>query len=127
MSDLVAASLYSLLVSAVILFQIALALGAPLGHLTMGGRYPGRLPVAVRIAVLIQAALLAATTVIVLSYAQLMFVELRPLADQAIWAVLALTAVATLLNWITPSRAERRLWGPVTSAMLLCCIVLVSQ
>jgi hypothetical protein len=34
------------------------------------------------------------------------------------WAAVIVQALSTLLNWITPSSAERRLWGPVTAVML---------
>lgn len=28
------------------------------------------------------------------------------------WAALAVTALSMILNWITPSRRERAVWGP---------------
>ncbi|MEJ2017421.1 MAG: hypothetical protein P8X51_03725, partial [Maritimibacter sp.] len=42
------------------------------------------------------------------------------------WVALLLQATTTTLNWITPSEAERWLWGPITSAMLgLALIILI--
>ncbi len=40
------------------LFQAALAFGAPLGDFTLGGKYPGQLPVKMRIAAAAQIAIL---------------------------------------------------------------------
>ena len=41
------------------------------------------------------------------------------------WGALGIQAVSTLLNWITPSRPERRLWGPVTTAMFAMALVVL--
>lgn len=38
------AFVFCTLVAVVVLFQLALAAGAPWGHLAMGGKFPGRLP-----------------------------------------------------------------------------------
>jgi len=44
-----AAIIHTVLMALVILFQIALALGAPWGQYAMGGSFPGVYPVAMRI------------------------------------------------------------------------------
>ena len=41
------------------------------------------------------------------------------------WTALGIQALSTLMNWITPSRPERLLWGPVTSVMLLLVVYVV--
>ena len=41
-------------------FQLALGLGAPLGEMAMGGRYPGRLPVQMRVAAIVQGVIIGA-------------------------------------------------------------------
>lgn len=50
-----------------ILFQLALASGAPWGHLAMGGKYPGVFPPPLRIAAVVQALLIAFFALIVLT------------------------------------------------------------
>ncbi|MSP57207.1 MAG: hypothetical protein EXR69_16670, partial [Myxococcales bacterium] len=56
----VAAIAYALATALVVGFQVALALGAPWGELAMGGAFPGRFPPAMRVAAVVQGALLAA-------------------------------------------------------------------
>ncbi len=41
------------------------------------------------------------------------------------WAALGIAALSTVLNLITPSKAERMLWGPVTVAMLVLALVVM--
>lgn len=103
----------------VCLFQFALALGAPLGHLAMGGRWPGKMPIPARISAVVQGGLMVAMARIVLGQAGV-FTQVGP--NWLIWLVVAITGLSTLLNNITPSAPERRLWGPVTVVMFLCAI-----
>ncbi|RPI23215.1 MAG: hypothetical protein EHM70_22805, partial [Chloroflexota bacterium] len=55
----VTAITYAIVISGVVVFQIALAAGAPWGAYAMGGASPGQLPPAKRISVIFQAVLLA--------------------------------------------------------------------
>lgn len=103
----------------VCLFQFALALGAPLGHLAMGGRWPGKMPIPARISAVVQGGVMVAMARIVLGQAGV-FTQVGP--NWLIWLVVAITGLSTLLNNITPSAPERRLWGPVTVVMFLCAI-----
>lgn len=41
------------------------------------------------------------------------------------WAAVALNFVMMLLNWITPSRAERLLWGPLTSIIFTLALAVM--
>ncbi len=114
-----AAILYALLALVVVAFQIAMALGAPWGHLAMGGRFPGRFPLPMRFAALLQGGLIAVFALVMLGRAGLVSPAPPP------WLVLAVVAVSALsaaMNLATPSIPERRLWGPVTLAMLVCAI-----
>ena len=115
----VAAILFAVLALATALFQFIVALGAPWGHLTMGGRFEGRLPVPWRAAAVLQGGLLIAMERVVTGAAGL-FEPLFP--PWAIWVVVALMGLSTLANNATPSRPERLLWGPVTVVMFLCAI-----
>ena len=66
------AILYTIISGAVVAFQIALAAGAPWGEYAMGGAFPGQFPLGLRIAALIQAALLVGMAGIVLARAGLL-------------------------------------------------------
>lgn len=115
----VAAWVYALLAGVAVLFQLALAAGAPWGHLAMGGRWPGRLPAALRFAALVQAGVLTVFAVIVLGQAAVVSPAPPP---ALVWAVVALSAISAAMNLLTPSIPERRIWGPVTLVMLVCAI-----
>ena len=60
------AVIFAVCIAIAVLFQFALALGAPWGQLAMGGRFPGKFPTAMRIAAVVQAILLSLLAVIVM-------------------------------------------------------------
>ena len=103
-------------------FQLALAAGAPWGHLAMGGRFPGRLPPAMRVAALVQIVLYVLIAMLVFARAGLALPEWLEVSRTAIWAVVALMGVAVVLNLITPSRWERILWAPVALVMFAASV-----
>ncbi len=49
---------YAVVTAGIVVFQIALAIGAPWGEYAMGGAYPGQFPPALRVAALVQVVLL---------------------------------------------------------------------
>ena len=118
------AILYALIIALVVLFQLCLIFGAPWGQITQGGRYEGPLPVNGRVAALLSVPILICMGASITSAA-----ELVPYwADWTAYAAIAVQALSTTLNWITPSQKERRLWGPITSIMLLlaACVVFIT-
>ena len=108
-------------VIAVIGFQVALILGAPWGRVTQGGQVEGPLPPRGRIIAALSIVILAGIALALLS------------ADGrwpnwprwTAWAALAVLFVSTVMNWITPSAAERKLWGPIMTAMSIVATVIV--
>ena len=119
----IAALIYAIATAGVVAFQIALALGAPWGAYAMGGAFPGRFPPWLRVAAAVQAVLLIALAVVVLALAGLVLPGLAQAAPWLVWLAVAFSAVAAVLNTITRSAAERRLWAPVTYVMLTCSLV----
>lgn len=118
-----AAFLYSFASAGIIAFQLALAAGAPWGAYAMGGAYPGQFPPALRIAALLQAALLGGMAAVVLARARLILPRWLRLARWLVWGVVAFTAISLVLNLITPSAGERALWAPVAAVLLICSTV----
>lgn len=114
----VAAVIYAIVSLGVIAFQIALALGAPWGAYAMGGAFPGQFPPALRVAALIQAALLAGMAVIVLARAGLILPGWSRAARWLVWLIVAFSGLSLFLNLITPSAGERALWAPVAFILL---------
>jgi len=124
-----AASIFTALTVLIVLFQLALASGAPWGHLAMGGKYPGVFPPALRVAAVLQALLLTFVALIVLTRSGVSLSApfdspgFTNFSNGAIWFVVALSVVAAVLNTITPSKKERALWAPVTIVQLCCAVV----
>jgi len=119
----VAALAFAVVTAGVVAFQIALALGAPWGAYAMGGAFPGRFPPAMRVAAIVQAALLVLMALVVLSRAGMDLPGGAGAAEWLIWVVVGITLVAVVLNAITPSAGERRIWVPVTLVMFGCSLV----
>lgn len=113
--------LYCAMILGVIFFQIALIFGAPWGRITQGGQAEGPLALSGR--------LIAAASVLVLAGMGLSVLS----ADGRWpgwpywtgWVGAAVNALSMILNWITPSPAERRLWGPVMTFMLVVALFAV--
>ncbi len=118
----VVAVVFAIMTAGVVVFQLALALGAPWGSFAMGGAFPGLFPPVMRIAALLQAAFLTFTALVVLSRSGVMLQSWNHLSAWAIWVVVGLGAVALVLNAITPSAGERAIWLPVAALLLACSL-----
>lgn len=119
----IAALVYASVTVAAVLFQFALALGAPWGAYALGGRFPDRLPVRMRVAAVVQGAVLLLLAAAVLARAGLAFGGLLPETSWSIWVVVAFSAVSLVLNSITPSLRERSIWAPVAALMLITSLI----
>ena len=109
------AHLYALLSLGVIFFQIALIAGAPWGAATQGGAHRGALP--------LKGQLMAALSIPIVGFMGLSVLSAAgfPGLDWPRWTgwvALGVQAMTMVLNWITPSRIERQIWGPVTTIMM---------
>jgi hypothetical protein len=109
-----AAGLFAALALFVGLFHVAAIFGAPVGHLTMGGRWPGVLPPAVRLLSALSLGLMLLLAFVVLARAGLID---RSTPHWGMRAVLGYLAVAIPMHVATPSPAERQLWLPVVVAL----------
>ena len=119
----VAAIMFCVLTSVVVVFQLALAAGAPWGQVAMGGKYPGRFPRQLRIAAVVQALVLVGLGAVVLTRAGLIFPQWLAASTWLIWGVVAFSVLALALNLITPSKWERIIWAPVAAVMLVSSLV----
>ena len=115
----VAAIIYTVLSFGIVAFQVALAAGAPWGEFAMGGAFPGQFPLALRIAALIQAALLLGMALVVLARAGVALPGWSRASRWLIWFVVAFSALSLVLNLITPSAGERAIWAPIAFLLLL--------
>lgn len=115
-------AIFGILIGIVALFQVALAAGMPWGMLSMGGRFPGRFPLAMRFVCLLQIGVLALLAAIVFARAGLILPEWAWLARGAIWGVVIFCTIALIANLLTPSKWERNIWAPVTAVLLTCSL-----
>jgi hypothetical protein len=106
---------YSIIIFAVICFQIALIFGAPWGRITQGGTHDGALPLKGRIIAAISIALLFFMILAMLSITG----RWPNWPAWTGWVTVAINLIMCVLNWITPSRAERKLWGPITTMIVV--------
>ncbi len=113
-----AALVFAIAAIGVIAFQLALAFGAPWGSYAMGGAFPGRMPPKMRVAAVVQAGLIALLAVVVLSAAGLMVPDLAVAFPWLVWVPVVVSAIAVVLNAISRSAGERRIWVPVASVLL---------
>jgi hypothetical protein len=115
----IAAYAFTILTGITILFQIALALGAPWGEYAMGGKFPGKYPAKMRIIAVFQILILALLVGIVMSKSGLALEKYEEISGTAIWFVVAFFVLGTVLNTITKSKWERCLWAPVNVLLLI--------
>ncbi|HYH91611.1 MAG TPA: hypothetical protein VD763_00505 [Candidatus Saccharimonadales bacterium] len=118
-----AALVFATLALGVIAFQIALAVGLPWGAYAMGGAFPGRYPPAMRAAALVQAVVIGLLAVVVLSAAGIVVPGLDNAVPWLVWMAVAFAAVALVLNALSRSSGERRIWVPVAAGMLVSSVI----
>jgi uncharacterized membrane protein SirB2 len=113
------------LIGAVVVFQLALAVGAPWGQAAWGGQNEGTLPRRLRVASSVAALVLLLGAWIVLAASGLAGVSPLPGSwlGPAMWVTTAYFVLGTVVNLISRSRVER-VWGPVTLAIAVCCAVI---
>lgn len=104
------AHLYATAMLAIAFFQVALILGAPLGRYTQSGQHEGALPLSGRIIAAVSIPVVLLQGLAILSAAGFPGLGWPVWTG---WVALAVTGVSTVLNWITPSKPERMVWGPI--------------
>lgn len=111
--------------AALVVFQLALALGAPWGSAAYGGRSPGRLPASLRLSSVVAAVVWTAVALVVARAGGIPV--WAPLPDAwlpvAVWVVAGLLALSVVLNAITRSRIERAVWLPGSLLMFAATLV----
>ncbi|MGH2788143.1 MAG: hypothetical protein ACRDJV_09565 [Actinomycetota bacterium] len=123
----IAAIVAAMLLAVVTVFQIALALGAPLGKAAWGGRYEGILPKRLRIASGVTAVVVYPLTILaILVSAGLIEGEWMPgEGRQVMWILVGLFTLGGLANLASRSKIERY-WAPVSLAVAACCAVIAN-
>jgi hypothetical protein len=119
----ISAIIFTILSAVLVLFQLGLTLGMPWGEASMGGKFPGKYPLKMRIVSLISSFILSLIATVVLIKAELLLPQYKSYANVAVYFVVAFSAVATILNILTPSKIERKIWAPVATLLLITSII----
>jgi hypothetical protein len=103
----------SVILLALAIFQLALALGAPLGRFAWGGQHrvlPVRLRIGSAIAIVIYA------VIVVIAFDRVGAIDVLPdvFAVVAMWVVFAYFALGIVMNAVSRSKPERYVMVPVT-------------
>jgi hypothetical protein len=109
---------------ALALFQLAIVLGAPLGEYAYGGQQSGVLASSYRVAsalsFLIGLAIAGHYLAQLGVLPQLLEQDLNQLVN---WGIVVFNVPAAILNNITRSEKEKRLWGGTTIANLIASVI----
>ena len=117
---------FTLLSLMVVIFQIALAMGAPWGERAWGGRYIGVLPLGMRIASMFSAVLICTFAVVIQVRAGNILPEYHNLSRPLSWVVVGYGSIGVVMNAVTPSKKERNLWLPIVLLLFItsCAVAL---
>jgi hypothetical protein len=118
------AGIYIALTIFIVLFHLALVSGAPLGEYTMGGKFPGKLPVRMRIAAFIQILILLLFLFIVIARSGLSLEQYHSIGRTGIWFVVGFFILGTIVNLSSPSRKEKLVMGPANVIALIITLLI---
>lgn len=111
-----------LLLTVVAVFQIMLAVGAPLAYAAWGGKHEGVLPLHLRIASSIAGVVVYPLMILfILDSANLVELPWIPGRGRTgMWVLAGLFTLGAVANFASRSKRER-IWGPVSLATAICC------
>ncbi|MCA9747706.1 MAG: hypothetical protein KC414_01240 [Romboutsia sp.] len=89
----------------------------------MGGKYPGKLPLRMRITSVFSMLILSLFAIIVLTKTNLILNEYKSISNSAIWFVVGFLTIGFIMNVITPSKIERNIWAPTTAILLITSLI----
>lgn len=123
----IAAVVAVLFLAVIIAFQLALALGAPLGKAAWGGQHQGVLPRRLRIASGVAAFVIYPFIVVAILGSADLIGEDSPYGrgGQLMWVFVGLFTLGGIANLVSRSTIERY-WAPVSIAIAICCAVIAS-
>lgn len=116
----------TVLLAVVIVFQVALAAGAPWGAASYGGEHRGVLPGRLRIASAVAAVVWLGFAPFLLTRAGVDLPVDVPMAAAAVvtWVFVAVMVISVVLNAITPSVLERAIWLPIVMLLAVAAIMI---
>ena len=120
------ASIAAVLLVAVAAVQVLLAVGAPFGHISWGGRHHGKLPDKLRVGSGVAAVILLLAALIALAQGGL--ISWSPIPEgwltAATWLLAGFLVLNTLGNLSSESRFEKIVFAPVTAVLVVLLVIL---
>ena len=114
----------SILLSGIVVFQVLLAFGLPLGNLAWGGENR-ILPVKLRIASLISSFLLAFGIVVLLEKGEFIsIINSNIVITITLWVFVFIFGLSTLGNLTSKSDLEKKIMTPIAIILFLVCLAL---
>jgi hypothetical protein len=124
---IILAKIYIVLTILIVLFQLALVLGAPFGEYTMGGKFPGKLSYKMRIIAFIQIVILILFASVIIVKAGLSLEKYYNIGRIGIWFVVAFFILGSIVNLSSPSRKEKLVMGPANIiALIITFLIAIS-
>lgn len=114
---------FTALIGVTIIFHLLLLFGMPWGEATMGGKYKGKLPMKMRIVSFISILILLLFAIIVSVEANILWSHFKSYSEIGIWFVVGYSALGIVMNTITPSKIERKIWVPVTVLLFVSSLI----
>lgn len=110
----------------IIVFQIFLVLGAPLGEYTLWGKFPGKLPNKMRSAAVFQILILFVFNLIVISKSGIGLQAYYDISRIGIWGVFVFFIIGSIMNLFSPSKKEKLIMSPLNIIALICAYMVAS-
>ena len=107
---------------AVALFQLAIAMGAPVGRASWGGTHDGVLPRNLRAASAVATIVWALAALVILGRADIGVLS-GSVTRWAAWVLVGVLVLGTVMNAASKSPWERFGWAPFTFALAVLCAV----
>jgi hypothetical protein len=125
MMSIVAAFIFTAVIALLVIFQLALAFGAPLGRFAWGGQHTV-LPTRLRRGSIFAVAVYVAFSVILLAQSGVITIPvLEPVSILLCWMIAAYLFIGIVMNALSRSKPERFVMTPV-AAVLTACALLVA-
>ena len=127
--DQVQIKLISIWITAIIfgcmfIFQMLLAVGAPLGHMAWGGKLK-TLPSSLRIASTVSALIFLYGIAVVLESADLIeLIHAPKIIQVSVWVFALMFTFSTVGNYLSKSRLEKRIMTPISLILSITCFII---
>ena len=116
-----------LLIVGLVLFQLALGFGAPLGRFAWGGKFPHKLPWKFRLASFVAAGLLIIFGLFATQKAGWISLFDQTIVSIGLWVIFAQLLLNTLGNVASKSTSERVVMAPISVILVICFLVLATS